>query len=138
MGGCLIGKLHPMALRPYESLYNWLVAQSRRTGKTCTISYRQFVEFTKVSTCYYCGEKVQWTKFNINKNGSHYNLDRKDSSKGYSKKNSLVCCSICNGMKSALDYEEFLLKVKQIGRKHGFNKPFSHTRRNSSGKSSRG
>jgi len=35
------------------------------------------------------------------------------------KENCLVCCFTCNRMKSNMSYTAFLVKVWQIGKKHG-------------------
>ena len=101
-------------LRPYESLYNWLLKQAARTERNCTLTYIQFLQFTKIKQCHYCGDKVSWAEFNINENGSAYNLDRKDSSKGYSKENCIVCCIMCNTMKRDFSYHAFVSKIRQI------------------------
>lgn len=104
-------------LRPYESLYNWLVEHTARYGKYCELSYPQFLEFTKIKNCHYCGLKVKWAKFNISVNGNSYNLDRKDNKVGYTKSNCVVCCSTCNSMKSTLSYIAFVRRVKRIAKR---------------------
>ena len=104
-------------LRPYESLYNWLIKQASRTARDCTITYSQFLQFTKIKHCHYCGDAILWAEFNINKNGSAYYLDRRESAKGYTKENCVVCCSMCNAMKRDFEYKEFLSKVRKICRR---------------------
>ena len=61
--------------------------------------------------CYYCGDTIATIGY-----------DRIDSKKGYIKDNIVLCCTICNGMKSNLDTETFLLFCKKISNK--FKKPF--------------
>jgi hypothetical protein len=56
---------------------------------------------------------VKWSEFN-KEFGAGHNLDRKDSSLGYTKENCLVCCAVCNRMKLAQGYEEFLTHVARI------------------------
>ena len=65
------------------------------------------LDFTKINNCHYCGDDILWVKHTGT--GQHrYNLDRKDSNKGYSKDNCVVCCKKCNYMKgSEFSYEEF-------------------------------
>jgi hypothetical protein len=104
-------------LKPYESLYNWLIKQATRTGRLCTITYKQFLNFTNTKNCHYCGNNIEWTRFNINKNSSSYHLDRKDNYKGYTKKNCLICCAVCNKMKGTLSYKDFVSKIRQISRR---------------------
>jgi hypothetical protein len=121
--GCYLKELlqggrHPYAKRPYESLFNWLRANAKRTKKSCSITYKQFIKFTKKKFCFYCGTTLFWTKFNINKNGSNYNLDRKDNTKGYSVDNCVVCCPECNELKSDLPFTVFMEKIRKIYRRH--------------------
>lgn len=96
--------------RPYESVYNNLVKLcSRKPYRLLEISYEEFVKFTTITECHYCGSTVHWTKYNANKNGFSYNLDRKDNNKGYTKDNVVVCCSRCNfGKGRMFSYEEWV------------------------------
>jgi hypothetical protein len=99
-----------LRLRPYEALYNSIAREN--PDKEILLSYEDFVNFTKTTICIYCGEEVSWTEFHLVKNGSRYNLDRKDNSLGYSKNNCVVCCGRCNRVKSnQFTYEQML----QIG-----------------------
>jgi|ERR1700676_695940 len=105
--GCHCGFSH--RLRPFESLYNTLVKQSK--GRTFVrLTYEEYlVFFTTEKACHYCNEKVIWQPFN-KMNGHH--LDRKDNTDGYTMKNCVVCCARCNQAKSNhFTYEEWL----QIG-----------------------
>lgn len=85
--------------RPYEALYN-LLMRGAKNNLEHTLTYEEFVGFTKTKRCHYCGEMVSWTEYNIHYNGTRYNLDRKDNLKGYSKANCVVCCKRCNLSKS--------------------------------------
>lgn len=120
--GCFMkeffGKGHKNYKGPFRSLYNWFVANCKRAGRSQKISYKQFVNYTKTVTCYYCGDPVTWAEHNIHKNGCGYNLDRKDSSIGYTKRNCVVACKACNYMKTNFSMEEFLCKVAKISRRH--------------------
>ena len=101
-------------LRPYESLYNWLVEHSTRYGKFGNLTYEEFVEFTKVKECHYCGSRVYWAEYSIHVNGNSYNLDRKDNRLGYTKDNCLVCCATCNRMKSDMSYAAFVDHFRRL------------------------
>lgn len=95
-------------LRPYEALYNRFVHNNKNKWAV-SISYKEFVEFTSILECHYCGNPVSWSKYHPKKNGRGYNLDRKDSSKGYFLNNVVVCCWRCNQAKSNdFTYEEWL------------------------------
>jgi hypothetical protein len=109
--------------RPYESLYNNIAYKSERRGLSFELTYEEFIEFTKIKACHYCGDEVSWSEYSINVAGVGSNLDRKDSNLGYSALNCTVCCGECNRMKSNnFTYEEFMqlspaLKTIQIVRK---------------------
>lgn len=75
--------------------------------------------------CFYCGDppaprisqylrKGLGTKSTYNANG----IDRIDSNKGYEKNNSVACCTVCNFMKTNKTFEDFILKIKKIAKKH--------------------
>jgi hypothetical protein len=93
--------------KPYESLYNHLV-RSQSKNLEHSLTFEEFLEFTKITECHYCGEAVTWTKYNLHWNTARYNLDRKDNYFGYSKKNCVVCCKRCNRAKSdSFTYREW-------------------------------
>lgn len=109
-------------LRPYESSYKLLISDNakRKAKFPVDLTYEEFVEFTKIKQCYYCHEEITWHEYRhkMNKNFG-YNLDRLDSTKGYSKDNCVVCCSICNWMKWKLNYSIFIEKAVRIAKYHG-------------------
>lgn len=93
-------------LRPFESLHRRLVTQSTARGLDCSITYEQFLLFTAVPSCHYCGDPVEWKPF---RSGHGYNLDRKYNWLGYSEDNTVVCCAYCNRTKAELTYEQMML-----------------------------
>ncbi len=111
--------------RPYESIYNNLVKIcSRQLARLrLEITYEEFVGFTTITECHYCGSPIHWAMYNANKNGFSYNLDRKDNNKGYSKDNVVVSCSRCNfGKGRQFSYEEWV-EVGKCLRNFWKNKP---------------
>lgn len=84
---------------PFLSLYNHLKysARTNHPDKEFSLTYNEFVFFTQIGCCHYCGgSNIVW------------NLDRKDNTQGYSFDNVVVCCKECNMMKRDwLSYEEF-------------------------------
>lgn len=115
-GRCQICKSIPFRKRPYESLYNSFV-KSNEGRKSINLSFEEFVTFTYIKNCHYCGGEVQWTEFCTQRLGNRYNLDCKDSKAGYNKDNVVVCCKLCNKTKmDNFSYEEFLEIGKVIGR----------------------
>lgn len=77
-----------------------------RLGKVFTLTFENFLEFTEISECFYCGAPVPWVPYRSNR----YNLDRKVNDIGYTRENCVVCCWSCNRLKSAeFTFEEMLL-----------------------------
>jgi hypothetical protein len=87
-----------LRLRPYEALYNSIEPASK--GRPVALSFEEFLTFIIIGQCHYCGAEVRWSEHHITRNGSAYNLDRKDNSIGYTKENCVVCCPRCNRSKS--------------------------------------
>jgi len=101
-------------IRPYEALYNAFVGLNKG-GREISISYEDFLEFTKIDTCYYCGNTVHWSEHNVGQNGPSYNLDRKDNDLWYTKENCTVCCKSCNRTKSnRFTADEFLVMMQAL------------------------
>jgi len=128
--GCLRTDNHLIAvgLRPYEALYKALLLCARRSNQAIAISYEDFLKFTAVNECHYCGEPVFWAKYSPQHHGGkRYNLDRKDNSAGYSLGNVVVCCFPCNSAKGArYSYEEWYVMTKalrqfRLGRPYAFS-----------------
>lgn len=95
---------------PYASLYHKLKKSAAIQGHACTLTFKQFLEYIKTIVCHYCNAPVTWAKHNIGtRTRGAYNLDRKDNSKGYSIKNCVVCCTVCNLTRgNRFTYEQFL------------------------------
>lgn len=106
---------------PFWWIYSHLRHTAERYGKPFSLSFEDFLKFTAVATCHYCGSPVKWepssrfrnpdgSRNGKNKSSRAYYLDRKDNSKGYSTDNCVVCCTLCNKIKSSvLSYDEMML-----------------------------
>lgn len=114
---------------PYYWLYRILVKgihEKRYHDFTNDImTYEDFLTFTNISQCHYCGEPVIWSEHTLYKEpytrgkvrniDRRYNLDRKNNSIGYTKENCVVCCSLCNYIKGkTLTYDEMCFLGKSI------------------------
>lgn len=106
-------KTNPIALankkeydRSDKGIYSRYKGDTKRRGRLDRgiILNLNFDDFSKLinSACDYCGKP--------NCRG----IDRIDSSKSYTKENSVPCCKKCNGMKSDLSLEEFMEHINQI------------------------
>lgn len=114
--------------RPYEWLYSILLRNAKKIHKECQLSYNDFLHFTQISKCHYCGDEITWSKYRGHIDSSHgYFLDRRDNNIGYTNENCVVCCSLCNHIKGGfLSHDEMLLignvisKIKQ-SRQHSIH-----------------
>lgn len=102
-----------------ESSFNDLLAtykaRAKKKKRKFTLSKSQFKLLTQ-GLCAYCGisphRKHSPRKF---RNAYVYNgIDRIDSSKGYTPKNSVSCCYDCNRTKSELSHSAFLSYLSRL------------------------
>jgi hypothetical protein len=107
---------HSHRKRPFESIYHSLRNDWRKLPNTLT--YEDYLEFTKVSNCTYCKCIIPWNPYSTIKGNygsrAHF-LDRKDSKLGYSVSNCVVCCTICNKIKgNHLTHDEMLVAMEAV------------------------
>jgi hypothetical protein len=96
--------------KPFEVVFNRMRENAKYKGIKHTLSYEEFLEFTKIQNCFYCDSLIPWRAHTMagNIGGMGYFLDRKDSELGYSKDNCVVCCYLCNKTKNnSFGFEEF-------------------------------
>jgi hypothetical protein len=107
---------HSHQKRPYESIYKCFLNDWRKLGNT--ITYEEFLDFTKVPNCCYCSCLIPWIPYSTvggEYTSRAYFLDRKDNSLGYSKENCVVCCTSCNMIKrDLLTHDEMLVAMKAV------------------------
>jgi len=91
---------------------------AKKKGYSFELTNEQFFKLTQ-RACYYCGIEPNNITKNIQTNGNYiYNgLDRIDNTKGYTIKNTVSCCSICNYAKRNLTLQEFKDWLKRISNK---------------------
>jgi len=105
--GCYI--IDKLRKRPFDWIFNILKKTARGCGRDCTLTYEDFINFTKITNCHYCGELIKWKKHKEKNVRSAYYLDRKNNNVGYTKNNCVVCCTDCNRLKSnEFTHDEFL------------------------------
>ena len=119
--GCLQKELlgNRRRKRPYEHLYNILCAKAARDGQQVSITFENFLDFTKIKKCHYCGRGLVWAKFST-ENGITFptaatNLDRMNSDDGYHSVNLVPCCPPCNrGKSSQFSYKEWVVMTTAL------------------------
>lgn len=123
--GCGCARREGRRKRPFEWLFNHAVFDAKRRSKPFTLTYEEFLEFTKKPTCHYCGTTLAWEPHlrAINKTRNTraiYNLDRKDNSLGYVKENLVECCGRCNaGKGERFSYAEWVIMTKALRKAKG-------------------
>lgn len=104
--GCL--HMEIISKRPYEHAYNRLLHGAKRRHKKCDITYEEYLSFTTIKNCFYCGELIEWSPHVSNSRNQGYKLDRINNSIGYIKSNCCVACATCNNMKAKMNSEDFI------------------------------
>lgn len=105
---------------PFRSMYNELLKSCERRNLAISISYEQFVNFTKIYQCHYCNTPINWSAHTKHKKqdikGSRaYKLDRMNNDIGYHLDNCVVCCKRCNeGKSNDFSYEEWFGMTKYL------------------------
>lgn len=107
-----------------------ILDRATKSNIDVSITAKQFIE-KATSNCFYCGAKpflrpyLSKRGINVHLNG----LDRVDNSKGYSEKNCVPCCKLCNNMKRNTLVDKFIDHIKLIyshlnlGDDHGQTRP---------------
>ena len=95
-------KNHPD--KTIRNMFTTLKVHARRRGLSVGLSFEIFCSIHK-KTCIYCGGVLP-------KKG--YGIDRKDSTKGYTRSNSVPCCSICNRAKSDMSTVQFKQWIERL------------------------
>jgi hypothetical protein len=108
---------HRAATATYHKYRSW----AKRAGREFTLTRDEFVQII-FSDCHYCGcppaqvrnVKGKGKSSVITMNG----VDRKNNDVGYTPENCVSACKMCNFMKRAHSYEDFLAHVFKIARIH--------------------
>jgi hypothetical protein len=104
-----------------EAATNLYFLQYKTGAKERALEFKLSLEefINKISqNCYYCGDEPEYLGADMFKryHGSIYanGIDRIDSKKGYSIKNTVPCCKFCNMAKLDLSKKDFLANVKRV------------------------
>lgn len=108
-------------LPPGEAAFNKIYGKYKSASKAKSREFKLTKsQFKKLITqnCYYCGQPPSQVTFNRRKLDStsitHGGIDRLDSSQGYTIKNCVPCCKICNMFKIDRGKEDFLKRIEKI------------------------
>lgn len=106
----------PLGEANFRALYADYKAKASKRNLDWNLSPEEFRELTS-KPCRYCGTAPA-TEINKNRklNGIYVcnGVDRRDSTKGYTKENVVPCCRQCNTMKWDYSESEFLSKIREI------------------------
>lgn len=99
--------------KPYWRLYTRLLASAKARGLHVSLSYEQYLRFTKQPYCHYCGAKLQWRKHGTT--ATRVNLDRKNNKSGYNIRNVVASCFKCNTARSRnFSYKDWYAMTKVL------------------------
>lgn len=95
----------------FNKTFNSYYQHAKLKSRKFEISKEEFKILTKMH-CHYCGSAPSnITKKNESLFASDYiynGIDRKDNNEGYTVKNCVPCCKICNQAKHTFSYAEFM------------------------------
>jgi hypothetical protein len=103
--------------------FGWCYNLIKTSKHFLSLTYDDYLEFTKLKTCHYCNCSINWQPHRERHNQLQkgHNIDRKDCKIGYTKENCVVCCPRCNWSKQdCFTYEEFL-KIGAVIKTFGGN-----------------
>ena len=115
--GCLRSEKTSKAKRkdPYRWIYNGLFHRCKMLNRECLLSFEDFLPYTNITKCHYCNSNIKWPEHRCNGESGAYYLDRKDNNLGYTQDNCVVCCALCNWVKSdQFSYAEMIKLGKVI------------------------
>jgi hypothetical protein len=110
-------------------------AAGRRDQKV-ELTYENFLSFTSIKECHYCGTSILWS-IRADQKTLRHNLDRKDNSIGYTLDKCVVCCYDCNVTKGdRFTYKEFMLLapiLKAIAQRRKYEKAIEEAKADAQG-----
>ncbi len=121
--GCIVAIAAAHRAKPdgWADKNHWLSRYKRRAKKLeieFSLSNEEFYDICSLN-CFYCNAmptKKSNGHSNIIDKGSYLanGIDRIDPEEGYTKRNSIPCCKICNFMKTDKNRSEFINKIFEI------------------------
>lgn len=105
---CRIGRWGSKFSTPEQAMHYKYLKGAEYRGIAFEITFEEFLSVLS-DECHYCGGPGI-PRLNTSKTESirYCGLDRVDSGKGYSVKNCVPCCKVCNRAKSNMSYQDFV------------------------------
>lgn len=103
----------------FRDLFRRYVSGAKTRSLEFSLSEEEFKNLAG-KDCYYCGIKPN-SKTPPRSTGEEFvynGVDRLNPALGYTKENSVACCTICNYMKQDYSKEEFIRQCKSVAVKH--------------------
>jgi hypothetical protein len=100
----------------FRALFYSYKKSAKKRGYDFELTESEFREKV-TSPCTFCGSCCQSTKVGSARTNGDFNytgIDRYVNTEGYTLKNSVPCCKVCNYMKLDHDPDFFLLHIKRI------------------------
>lgn len=92
---------------PYERLYDTYMRNAKSAGREFSLTMDDAIRlFT--SNCHYCLAEPYAPAPRSDGEYLYNGIDRKNNALGYTKENSLPCCSMCNMAKRGHNYEQYV------------------------------
>ena len=113
-------KINPQ--EPLKRMYRGLVGGAKSRNLINELSFDDFVTLSE-QDCYLCGLPPHETRTSLNRRAKYRKfeatlvangVDRRNNDVGYTKENSVACCSMCNRLKSDFELEHFIEKIGLI------------------------
>ena len=118
--GCGCGRKLTLGESSFNNLFYSYKHNCKSRGYSFELTKEQFKTLTK-SNCYYCGIEPKMITPTVNHKNRRNNgvdiyngVDRIDNAKGYTLKNAVSCCKMCNLFKNKYTKQQFLAHVDQI------------------------
>lgn len=105
----------PDNLAAKNAVYRNYANHAHVRGLLFGLKFRRFVELCE-SPCHYCGVQPSNTCKAKGGDWTYSGIDRKNSKVGYTSRNVVSCCKVCNRAKNNMGYNEFLTYLNQLVR----------------------
>lgn len=96
-----------------NSIYSYYKHNAKNRGYSFDLSKDEF-KILITSNCFFCGSEPLNLYHNAYYKLFYNGIDRLDNNEGYTTKNSVSCCKMCNIAKNKHDLEYFLQWIKKV------------------------